>query len=177
MQQQLKLDGNDLELEHVGVVVENMEQTIDFYSKKFGLDFQVAVHDIMLEGIAQGKPDPFKMKVAFTQLGPIKLEIINVIEGESLHTDFLKKRGEGIHHLAFATPDLDKGIADAEALGLKSIFQFKRPVSDIAKVIGVNLESDAEVMIFAYFQNIDPSGLMIELVQHDLPGKIQQAAQ
>ena len=49
---------------------------------------------------------PFSYRVAFAVLGPIEMELIEVLEGNTIHADFLNTRGEGIHHIGFRVADM-----------------------------------------------------------------------
>ncbi len=49
-------------------------------------------------------------RLAFAQLGPIQIELIQIKEGKSVHLDFLETRGEGLHHLGMYVADFDKRL-------------------------------------------------------------------
>ncbi len=148
---QLKL--NHLKLDHIAAVVRDIEKAVDFYSKAFALDFEeIAEHQLPPDVITRGKSTPYTMKVSFAQMGPIRLELVQVVEGECIYTEFLNEHGEGIHHLGFEAADLEKEVASAEAQGLEMICHLK--------MVGI--------MAFAHFDSDKTNGVMIELVQENV---------
>lgn len=152
---QLKI--GDFKLDHLGVVVKDIQKSVDYYTGAFGLTFdEIAEHALPPDVITRGKPTPYTMRVTFAQMGPLRLELINIVEGESLHTEFLKDRGEGIHHLGFEVVDLEKEVANAEEQGLEMICYLK--------MVGI--------MAFAYFDSAKTNGVMIELVQENVRERI-----
>jgi hypothetical protein len=58
----------------------------------------------------RGKPGRFSHRIAFTELGPVELEIVQPLEGESTLTEFLETHGEGLHHLRFNVQDVQQVI-------------------------------------------------------------------
>ncbi len=152
---QLKL--GDLKFDHLGVVVNDIEKAIDFYTRSCGLSFEeVAEHALPPDVIYKGQPSPYTMKVTFAQMGPIRLELVQIVEGECIYTDFLSEHGEGIHHLGFEVDDLEKEVANAEEQGLENICYLK--------MVGI--------MAFAHFDPAKTGGVRVELVQKDVRDKI-----
>jgi Glyoxalase/Bleomycin resistance protein/Dioxygenase superfamily len=95
----------------------------------------------------RGKPGNFKMRFAMTSLGPVDIELIEPLEGESVYTDFLKGRGGGIHHLAFDVPDLDAAVKTFKSLGVDVV------MSGVRKGLR-----------FAYL-DAEEGGLVLELIE------------
>ena len=62
-----------------------------------------------------------KVKTAFFKIGQTKLELLEPTSEDSAIAKFIEKRGEGVHHVAFATEDLPQALADAEAAGVQLI--------------------------------------------------------
>lgn len=152
---QLKL--GDLKLDHIAIVVKDIQKAVDFYSKAFGLEFEeIAEHALPPDVITRGKPTPYTMRVSFAQMGPIRLEVVQVVEGECIYTEFLKEYGEGIHHLGFEVADLEKEVANAESQGLELICYLK--------MVGI--------MAFAHFDATKTNGARIELVQENVRDRI-----
>ncbi len=152
---QLKLD--DLKFDHLAIVVKDIEKAVDFYTKAFGLSFEeIAEHALPPDVITRGKPTPYTMKVTFAKMGPIRLELVQVVEGECIYTEFLRDYGEGIHHLGFEVADLEKEVANAEAQGLEMICHLK--------MVGI--------MAFAHFDSAKTNGVRIEFVQENVRERI-----
>ncbi len=152
---QLKLD--HLKFDHLAVVVKDIHKAVDFYSKAFGLNFEeVAEHALPPDVITRGKPTPYTMRVTFAPMGPIRLELVQVVEGECLYAEFLREHGEGVHHLGFEVADLEKEVANAEEQGLEMICHLK--------MVGI--------MAFAHFDPGKTNGARIELVQENVRDRI-----
>jgi methylmalonyl-CoA/ethylmalonyl-CoA epimerase len=152
---QLELD--KLKFDHMAVVVKDIQKSVDLYSKAFGLKFEeIAEHQLPPDVITRGKPTPYTMKVSFAQMGPVRLEMVQVVEGECIYTEFLREHGEGIHHLGFEVEDLEKEVAKAESQGLELICYLK--------MVGI--------MAFAHFDADKTSGVRIELVQENVRDRI-----
>jgi methylmalonyl-CoA/ethylmalonyl-CoA epimerase len=155
----LKLGSAKLKLDHIAIVVKNMDKALKFYSKAFGIKFEeVQQHDLPPDVIYKGKPSPYTMKVTFGHMGPVRVEMVQVVQGKCIYTDFLDKKGEGIHHLGFEVDDLEKEVANAKSQGLKMICHLK--------MVGI--------MAFAHFDPKETSGVAIELVQKDVRDKIMK---
>lgn len=92
----------------IGVVVRNVERAADFYSEVFGIgpfavyDFTPEKHWFMEE------PSPLKIRMGKAPWGGVELELIQPLEGKSLHQQFLDQHGEGLQHLGFIIPDYDE---------------------------------------------------------------------
>jgi len=152
---QLKL--GDLKFDHLSIVVKDIEKAVDYYGKAFGLTFEeIAEHALPPDVIYKGKPCPYTMKVTFAHMGPIRFELVQVVDGECIYTDFLKEHGEGVHHLGFEVADLEKEVANAESQGLENICYLK--------MVGI--------MAFAHFAPDKTNGLRIELVQENVRDRI-----
>ena len=92
------------EVRQVGIIVRDSQKVADYLENVIGLPpFR----------IADGPAGPgIKAKLAFSQAGAVEVELIQITEGESIHTDFFKEHGEGIHHISFFVQDFDRAIED-----------------------------------------------------------------
>ena len=108
--------------------------------------------------IYKGKPSPYTMKVTFAHMGLIRLELVQIVKGKCIYTDFLAKYGEGLHHLGFEVDDLEKEVANAKSQGLEMIC--------FLKMVGI--------MAFAHLDATKTNGFRIELVQKDVREKIMK---
>ena len=113
-------------LDHVGVVVRDLDKAIEYYQSLGIGPFEHRSMDKIAEKTLYGKADDSKVKIAMAQLGPIKIELIQPVAGTSVQQEFLDSRGEGINHLCFSVDDLDKEAARLVEKGLKVMFRTKR---------------------------------------------------
>ncbi len=92
-------------IEHLGIAVKSLDEAIPFYEKVFGLECYA------VEEVAEQK-----VKTAFFKVGQTKIELLESTDPEGPVGKFVEKKGEGVHHVAFAVEDLaDKLIAIQEA--------------------------------------------------------------
>jgi methylmalonyl-CoA epimerase len=82
-------------LEHVGIVVEDLDAAVKLYEQTFGLAVDETV-EIPERG----------MKIAFFTLGDLQLELLASTRESSDIAKFLLKHGPGLHHLAFLVDDV-----------------------------------------------------------------------
>ena len=98
-------------IEHLGIAVKSLEEAIPYYENILGLKCY------SIEEVADQK-----VKTAFFKVGQTKIELLEPTSPESTIAGFIEKRGEGIHHLAFAVADgVANALAEVEAKGVRLI--------------------------------------------------------
>jgi methylmalonyl-CoA/ethylmalonyl-CoA epimerase len=130
-------------LKQIGIVVKNTDKVLEFYEKTLGLG---KFDSMVAENTSQrGKS---KLRISLGQVGGIQFELIEVVKGETLHSDFLKQGREGLHHLGFYVADIDKRLGELEKKGIKLL--------ERGKVLGVE---------YAYLDTARISGVIFELIK------------
>lgn len=102
-------------IEHIGIAVKNLEETIKYYEEVLGLECY---------NIEEVKDQ--KVKTAFFKVGDTKIELLESTDPEGPIGKFIEKKGEGIHHLAFAVKDIDAQLKKAEEKGIRAIDKISR---------------------------------------------------
>ncbi len=97
-------------IEHIGIAVENLEEAIKFYEDIIGLKCY-AVEEVKDQ----------KVRTAFFKVGDTKIELLESTDPEGPISKFISKKGPGVHHLAFAVPDTNKALEEAEGKGVSLI--------------------------------------------------------
>jgi methylmalonyl-CoA/ethylmalonyl-CoA epimerase len=97
-------------IEHIGIAVKSLEVAIPFYEKVLGLECY---------SIEEVKDQ--KVKTAFFKIGQTKIELLESTDPEGPIGKFLEKKGEGIHHIAYAVDDVNEALVDAENAGVRLI--------------------------------------------------------
>jgi methylmalonyl-CoA/ethylmalonyl-CoA epimerase len=97
-------------IEHIGIAVKSLEEAIPFYEKVLGLACYA------VEGVKDQK-----VKTAFFQVGQTKIELLESTDPEGPIGRFIEKKGEGIHHIAFAVEDVDGALREAGSHGVQLI--------------------------------------------------------
>jgi methylmalonyl-CoA/ethylmalonyl-CoA epimerase len=101
---------NPTHIEHIGIAVLNLDAAVTFYEKVFGLKCY------NIEEVPEQK-----VRTAFFMVGQTKIELLESTDPEGPIGKFIEKRGEGIHHLAFAVTDIEEKLKFAESSGVKLI--------------------------------------------------------
>ena len=97
-------------IEHIGIAVHNLEEAIPYYEKVLGLKCY-AVEEVTDQ----------KVKTAFFKVGQTKIELLQSTDPEGPIGKFLEKKGQGVHHLAFAVDNVNEALAEAEQNGIQLI--------------------------------------------------------
>ena len=102
-------------IEHIGIAVINLEESIEYYEKVLGLTCY-AVEEI---------PDQ-KVRTAFFKVGDSKIELLESTDPEGPIGLFIEKKGPGIHHLAFAMDNVAESLKHAADQGIRLIDEVPR---------------------------------------------------
>jgi methylmalonyl-CoA/ethylmalonyl-CoA epimerase len=103
-------------ISHIGIAVRDLDAQIRFYRDTLGLH---------LEGIEE-VPDQ-RVRTAIFRVGEAAVELLAPTAADSPIARFLDKRGEGIHHIAYAVDDLEAALAVLAARGVELIDHAPRP--------------------------------------------------
>ena len=113
------------ELHQACVEVENLERSIEHYQGLLGIGpWQVYEFDdsVISDMTYHGKPARHKFRAALTTVGPMQLELIQPVEGNTTYGDFLKQHGEGLHHLGLVpVENLEEALQMWEKEGCPSL--------------------------------------------------------
>jgi hypothetical protein len=142
VQQSLNLPPAD----QLGFVVNNLEQSIAKYDPLFG---PFKTMDSTVEAAEyRGRHADVELKLAFGSSGPLEIELIEWVGGDSPHAEFIRAGKEGMHHIRFRVEDCDLEIRRIAALGFSCIWY---------KSMGGGIK-------FAYLERADDP-LLIEFLQ------------
>jgi methylmalonyl-CoA/ethylmalonyl-CoA epimerase len=97
-------------IEHIGIAVRNLEESIKFYEKVLGLKCY-AIEEVRDQ----------KVRTAFFELGQTKIELLESTEPDGPISKFIEKRGEGIHHIAYAVKNIESALSELEKNGIQLI--------------------------------------------------------
>jgi len=123
-------------IEHIGIAVSNLEESVKFYENIFGLKCY------KIEEVADQK-----VKTAFFMVGQTKIELLESTDPEGPVGKFIAAKGEGVHHLAFAVKGLESSLSEAEAKGVRLIDQKPRKGADGLDIAFLHPKSTGGVLI------------------------------
>jgi methylmalonyl-CoA/ethylmalonyl-CoA epimerase len=97
-------------IEHIGIAVKSLEESIPYYENILGLTCY-AVEEVPSQ----------KVKTAFFMVGQTKIELLESTDTEGPIGKFIEKKGEGIHHLAFAVQNIESSLTELDQKGIQLI--------------------------------------------------------
>ena len=127
-------------IEHIGIAVKDLKTSNALFAKLFGVP-HYKIEDVPSEGV----------RTSFFQSGPNKIELLEATNPQSAIAKFLEKKGEGIHHIAFAVEDLEAQIQRLEGEGFVVLPGFPKKGADNKKV--------------AFLHPKGTNGVLVELCQ------------
>lgn len=125
-------------IEHIGIAVKNLDQSIKFYED---------VLELKCYRIEEVKNQ--KVKTAFFQVGQTKIELVESTDPEGPIGKFVQKKGEGMHHIAFAVYDINSSLEELKKNNVKLIDETTR--------------KGAEDLDIAFLHPKSTNGVLIEL--------------
>jgi methylmalonyl-CoA/ethylmalonyl-CoA epimerase len=97
-------------IEHIGIAVNSLEESIPYFEKLLG---------VKCYSVEEVKDQ--RVRTAFFRIGQTKIELLESTDPEGPIGKFLEKKGEGVHHVAFAFNDVAEALKNAEAGGTQLI--------------------------------------------------------
>lgn len=128
-------------IEHIGIAVKNLEESIKYYEGVLGLKCYA------IEEVADQK-----VKTAFFMVGQTKIELLESTSPEGTIAKFIEKKGEGVHHVAFAVENLAGTLKEVEEKGVQLIDKAPR--------------KGAEGLNIAFLHPKSTGGVLTELCEH-----------
>lgn len=127
-------------VEHIGIAVKNLEAANQNYSKLLGITpYKVEV------------VESEKVKTSFFKVGDSKVELLEGMDESSAISKFISKKGEGIHHLAFAVDDIKA--------------EMKRLKEEGYQLLSEEPKRGADNKLICFVHPKDANGVLIELCQ------------
>lgn len=127
-------------LEHIGIAVKNLEESNKLFAKLLGRE-HYKIEEVESEGV----------RTSFFKIGNVKIELLEATRPDSPIAKFIEKRGEGIHHLAFETKNVNDDI--------------KRYESEGFSMINTAAKQGADNKLIAFMHPKSTNGVLTELCQ------------
>ena len=99
-------------IDHIAIAVQNLESALETFRNVIGC----APEAIRIEEVASEK-----VRVAFIIIGETKIELLEPLSDESPIAKFIAKNGDGMHHIALQTDDINKETERLESLNIKPL--------------------------------------------------------
>jgi len=102
-------------IEHIGIAVKSLDDAIPYYENILGLNCY-AIEEVKEQ----------QVKTAFFMVGQTKIELLESTSPEGPVAKFIDKKGEGIHHIAFAVKGLENALEEMEKKGVRLVDKVPR---------------------------------------------------
>lgn len=127
-------------IEHIGIAVKDLEKSNALFASLFGKP-HYKIEEVVSEGV----------KTSFFKSGPNKIELLEATKPDSPIAKFIEKKGEGIHHIAFAVDNIETEI--------------KRLKNEGFTVLNEVPKKGADNKLVAFLHPKTTNGVLIELCQ------------
>jgi|TARA_B110000914_G_scaffold197073_1_gene186670 methylmalonyl-CoA/ethylmalonyl-CoA epimerase len=127
-------------IEHIGIAVKNIENATKIYTSLLGSS-PYKMEEVKSEGV----------KTSFFKTGDSKIELLEATNPDSPIAKFIEKRGEGVHHIAFAVDDIESEIARLKREGFI--------------VLNETPKKGADNKLVAFLHPRSTTGVLVELCQ------------
>ena len=102
-------------IHHIGIAVRSLDEALEFYRHTFGLHLH-----------AQDTIEDQGVKAALLTIGQSEIELLEPTRPDSAVGRFLERKGEGLHHICFQTPDVDGELEALKQKGVELVDQHPR---------------------------------------------------
>ncbi|PQJ77040.1 methylmalonyl-CoA epimerase [Polaribacter glomeratus] len=123
-------------IEHIGIAVKDLEVSNKLFASLFG-EKHYKEEEVVSEGV----------KTSFFKSGPNKIELLQATNPESPIAKFLEKKGEGIHHIAFAVDDIKSEIKRLQSEGFIVLNEIPKKGADNKLVVFLHPKTTNGVLI------------------------------
>jgi methylmalonyl-CoA/ethylmalonyl-CoA epimerase len=106
-------------VDQISYAVQDIDAVIEKWSALYGMGPWTFTEN----GGTDAKGRPWKIRMAFTYIGPVQIELVQCTEGRIFQSKFLDKWGEGLHHLGFYVEDVDAEAKKLIEKGAKLLIQ------------------------------------------------------
>jgi methylmalonyl-CoA/ethylmalonyl-CoA epimerase len=123
-------------IEHIGIAVKNLEKSNKLFASLFGAP-NYKIEEVASEGV----------KTSFFASGPNKIELLQATDPTSPIAKFIEKKGEGIHHIAFAVLDIEEEVKRLQKEGFVVLNKIPKKGADNKLVVFLHPKSTNGVLI------------------------------
>ena len=123
-------------IEHIGIAVQNLEKSLNFYHNILGLEF-LKREIVESQGV----------EIAFLKIGESKIELLEPLNEESVIARFIEKNGQGIHHFAILVDNIEDKIKTMQAQGTRLIGDKVTVGADNMKIIFIHPKGTNGVLL------------------------------
>jgi methylmalonyl-CoA/ethylmalonyl-CoA epimerase len=123
-------------IEHIGIAVKNLEASNKLFARLLGTN-HYKIEEVLSEGVT----------TSFFKAGPNKIELLEATNSDSSIAKFIEKKGEGIHHIAFAVTDIYSEITRLKSEGFVVLNDTPKKGADNKLVVFLHPKSSNGVLV------------------------------
>ena len=123
-------------IEHIGIAVKDLEAAEGLYSKLLNT-----------KPYKRETVESERVTTSFFASGPNKIELLHATSSDSPIAKFIEKRGEGIHHIAFAVDDIEAEISRLKDEGFTLIHETPKDGADGKRIAFLHPKSSGGVLV------------------------------
>ncbi len=105
----------------VCILVRDLDATMKNFYERFGVGpWQIYTYDkkFVPNQTRNGEPTEYSSRIGLANIGNLRIELIQPLEGDTVYTDFIKKHGYGVQHLGVLVENMEESLAKAKEAGL-----------------------------------------------------------
>jgi methylmalonyl-CoA/ethylmalonyl-CoA epimerase len=102
-------------IDHISYAVKDIDKTVESWSRLYG----IGPWTFKENGGIDAKGRPWRIRMAFTHVGPLEIELVQCIEGRIFQSRFLDVWGEGVHHIGCYVDNVDEQVKRLASQGVK----------------------------------------------------------
>lgn len=125
-----------LKIDHVGIAVDSIENTGNFWKEIMGLEFE-----------GQETVEEQKVTTAFFPVGESEIELLESTSPEGPVAKYIEKKGEGIQHIAFRVENIEEALLELKEKGVRLIDQTPRIGAGGAKIVFLHPKATSGVLV------------------------------
>jgi methylmalonyl-CoA/ethylmalonyl-CoA epimerase len=134
-------------IEHIGIAVKDLQAAIRYYEDVLGLDCY-AIEEV----------EDQKVRTAFFMVGATKIELLETTDPEGPIGKFIEKRGEGMHHIAFAVKNIQGALDGLAGKGIQLIDHTPRKGAEGLNIAFLHPKSTGGVLTELCEKPVDERG-------------------
>lgn len=123
------------QINHIGIAVNSLKNQIPFYRDILKLEF---------EGIEE-VPDQ-KVRVAMFKVGAVRIELLEPTHNESPIAKYIEKKGEGMHHIAYETDNIENELNEITNSNIEMIDKNPRLGAHNTRIAFIHPRSSGKVL-------------------------------
>lgn len=141
-------------IDQVGMVVKDLDAAVELFWRTSGIGPWFVYRNCAppLKCMYHGNSATYQVRLAMAKAGPVYLELIEYIEGDTIHRDFINSGRSGLEHLGIFVQNLEQALKPYQDQGIQVLQQ----------VDGLGVYGDGR---YAYLDTEPILGTILELIQ------------